>query len=91
VCFEMVEHLWREEDLAHYYLREQIDADMIFLSTPLYTYGAVNKEWRGKDLGHVRTYTKAEFIQLAMSAFPNRNWCLELWHTMVLTGAKKCN
>lgn len=89
VCCEALEHMYREEDLEQSYYKLGIDFDVIVLSTPYGTLGGGLENWQTRRLGHIRTYTKKDFIQLADKFFPNRSWELAHSHSMVLTGRKR--
>lgn len=86
---ECLEHMYREEDLEQSYYKLGIDFDVIVLSTPYGTLGGGLPDWQTRRLGHIRTYTKKDFIQLADKFFPNRSWELAHSHSMVLTGRKR--
>lgn len=86
---ECLEHMYREEDLEQSYYKLGVDFDVIVLSTPYGTLGGGLPDWKERRLGHVRTYTKKDFIQLADRFFPNRTWELAFSHSQVLTGRKK--
>jgi hypothetical protein len=69
VAFELIEHLSNDMELYQAYLKFKKPARHVFLSTPLYTYGGGMKDWRGKQLGHLRAYTPKEFAQAARRIF----------------------
>ena len=86
---ECLEHMYREEDLEQSYYKLGIDFDTIILSTPYGTLGGGLSDWQTRRLGHIRTYTKKDFIQLADRFFPHRMWELAHSHSMVLTGRRQ--
>lgn len=89
VCFEVIEHLWNPNDIVHFYHKEQIDFDMIFLSTPHNTLlGGSLEPWHTRGLGHLRTYTQQEFLEFAFKSFPGREWEMTPSQMMVLKGKK---
>lgn len=93
VAFEILEHLHFERDIQAEYLRAGLDADIIHISTPKYTYDGRREslEWTGRDLGHLRTYTPREFIEVVTGMFPGYNWNLYDSNVMHLRGEKHGN
>lgn len=89
VCYELAEHLWNEVEIYQNYLKFKKKADYIFLSTPLYTCGGVNKDWRNHSLGHLRNYTPREFVNLAQGLFKGYEWTGHLSDTITLVGSKE--
>lgn len=87
VCFETLEHLWNEMDIMHQYIRYGANAKTILLSTPLHTLlgGMDNLE---RDLGHLRTYTVQEFVNIAEKSFKGFRWESFKHHMQVLKGTK---
>jgi hypothetical protein len=88
VCFEFIEHLADPSEIYHHYVKSGLDADVILLSTPKYTYGGGCGDWYNKDLGHLRTYTPNEFKEFAIKTWPKHNWVLHDGPVMVLAGEK---
>lgn len=88
VCFETIEHLWNEDDIYHFYVKQGVDADIVAFSTPCYTLFGGLPNWHSRELGHVRAYTPSEFIRWANKNWPNRQWQLQKHHMMVLLGSK---
>lgn len=89
VCFEVIEHLWNTLDIAHFYEKFGIIADHIFMSTPLNTLlGGHPDKWDSRELGHLRTYTKQEFLEFVFKTFPGYQWQLTPAQMMVLRGDK---
>lgn len=89
IAFELIEHLSNELEIYQSYLKFKKTADYVLLSTPLYTCGAVNKNWREHSLGHLRTYTPHELLEKANKMFIGYNWKMFLDNTIVLIGEKK--
>lgn len=88
VCFETIEHLWREADIIHQYHRFGAKADYILMSTPLGTLlGGVNDYHR--ELGHLRTYTPTDLFQIGSKFWPGFDWSLAEHHMMVLLGTRR--
>lgn len=72
---EIIEHLWREEEIRYEMNRHCGMADIIHLSTPLYTFDFTCTDWKAakKDLGHLRAYVPTEFFLKVQSMFPEYN------------------
>lgn len=88
VAFELIEHLADPWEIYRNYLRFNREADVVMLSTPLYTHASVAREWRGKQLGHLRTYSPASFHAIASEMFRGREWTAETSDVIVLCGRK---
>jgi hypothetical protein len=88
-AFEIIEHLANEQEIYQNYLKFNREADVVMLSTPLYTCAGVAKDWRGAALGHLRTYTVGEFHEVASRMFQGREWSCVTDDTIVLMGVKK--
>lgn len=89
VCFETLEHLWNTQDILHIYIKAGIDAQAIFLSTPLNTLcGGHPDKWSTRELGHLQTFTQQEFIEFAYKNFPGRQWEYTRAQMGVLVGEK---
>ncbi len=88
VCFEFIEHLADPSEIYHHYVKSGLDADVILLSTPKYTFGGGMGDWYNKDLGHLRTYTPNEFKEFAIKTWPKHDWILHDGPVMVLAGEK---
>lgn len=86
VAFELIEHLTNEDELYQAYLKFKKRAKMIFISTPLYTYGGGIANWRDNALGHLRTYTPRELGQVASQLFEGYKWTAYLSDTITLVG-----
>lgn len=87
VAFEIIEHLHYESEIYQNYLKFEKEASIIMISTPLYTYIPM-PEWRGKALGHLRTYTPNSFFSVVNKMFKGFNWQMHADNTMVLVGEK---
>lgn len=88
VCYEILEHLWRPDDIEHWALRSGMEFDYVFLSTPKYTCYWPDNNWREKHLGHLRTWTPNEFLVFADKTFKNYKWTLYDGPSMVLKGER---
>lgn len=73
-CFESLEHASREEDLFESYVKLGVDFDDVLLSVPNGTLGGGLPNWKERRIGHLRTYTQKEFVQMADRFFPKRSW-----------------
>jgi len=89
VFTEALEHSYREEDLLHAYNKLAIDFDYILLSVPYGCLGGGLPNWRTRRLGHIRGYTKDEFLSLAHRFFPAREWRMIVANSIVLVGKRK--
>jgi len=85
-AFELIEHSSNEWEIYQNYLKFKRKADVVMLSTPLYTYGGGMNNWRERELGHLRTYTPAEFHKIAAQMFSGYDWDCKTDDTIVLTG-----
>lgn len=88
VFTEALEHSFREEDLLYAYNKLGIDFDHVLLSVPYGCLGGGLPYWRTRRLGHVRGYTKNEFLSLAQRFFPQRRWTMSVHNSLVLIGSK---
>lgn len=87
VCFETIEHLWNEKDILHQYHKYQADADHILISTPCGTLIGGVADYK-RDLGHLRTFTPNELLEICRKFWPNYDWSFCLNHMMVFQGSK---
>lgn len=88
VCFETLEHTYRQEDIKQSYYKLGIDFDYVFLSVP---YGCLfgGLPDYNRKLGHIRGYTTKDFTDLAQSFFPEfKTWEYYKHHSQVLVGSK---
>lgn len=77
VACELIEHLHFEDEIVIEYRRSKANAQVIHMSTPLYTFDGRAQEinWGKKDvLQHLRTYTPDEFFRAAVRLFPTHKW-----------------
>lgn len=88
-CFELIEHLSNEWEIYQNYLKFKRTADFVVLSTPLYTCGAVARDWRAAALGHLRTYSPGEFQSIAARMFEGFEWEAFCDETIILKGTRK--
>ncbi len=88
LAFEIIEHLSNEWELYQNYLRFNRQADVVMLSTPLYTCMGGEDGWRQRDLGHLRTYSPGEFLGLAQKMFTGYSWQVMQDETIILIGSR---
>lgn len=79
---EIIEHLVDTTEIFQVYCKAGGYADLMYMSTPLYTYGLGTPDWwelkyKGQ-LGHVRAYTPKEFGAEASRLFPTHNIGLKI-------------
>lgn len=87
ICFETIEHLWDEKDILHQYHKYGADADVIMMSTPCCTLLGGVPDYK-RELGHLRTFTPNELIEIAQRFWPGYEWSFCLNHMMVAVGTK---
>jgi hypothetical protein len=87
-CFELIEHLWCEQEVYQNYLKFNREADFVLLSTPLYTCAGGMDNWRARPLGHLRTYSPTSFLAVASQMFQGRKWEAFTDETIILVGKK---
>lgn len=93
VACELIEHLHYEADIAVEFHKIKANAEIIHLSTPLYTFdGRANQlDWWAEKkaaLGHLRTYTPKDFWNVVTTQFPTYEWELTRSQIMHLRGAR---
>lgn len=88
LAYEVIEHLPRESEIFMEYLKHGGDFERVYLSTPFCTYGGGCWNWKGGQLGHFRTYTDAEFINIAAKMFRDYNWTYYENEIMLLKGIR---
>lgn len=77
IACEIIEHLHYDQEIRIEYNRAKVSAEVIHISTPLYTFDGRAKEldWQKKEvLQHLRTYTPDELFQSAVRLFPEFKW-----------------
>lgn len=89
VACELIEHLWREEDIRHYYDRNNITAQFIVMSTPYHTFGGGYSNWRDRNLGHLRSYTPNDLTIFVLKHFPEFNWKSNIAHQITMVGERR--
>lgn len=71
---EVLEHLWNTNEIRFCMERDAGLADVIHISTPMYTFDTACKDWRSKgDLGHLQAFTPMEFTKLITDMFKEYN------------------
>lgn len=94
VATELIEHLWHEADIYVEFLRAGGKADIVHISTPLYTFDGMTddpKYWESKgDLGHLRTYTPNELSVTVAKMFPQYDFLYYKSQIQHLRGVLKC-
>lgn len=73
VCFEVIEHLW-EPDITLEHWAAQNPADAVFVSTPYGTMGGGSDNWRTTKIGHVRTFTDKDLMNLCTKVWTKPYW-----------------
>ncbi len=85
---EVLEHCFNPHDIVHSSYKVGTIWDQILLSVPMYTLGGGLPDWSTRRLGHVRTWTPAEFSEFANKSWPGYSWVLYKAASMVLVGTK---
>lgn len=88
VCTEVLEHCYDTSSIVHSAWKLGIDFDHIVLSIPLGCLFGGLPDWSTRRLGHVRGWTKKEFVEFAQKHWPGYSWQLHVHHSMVLKGDK---
>lgn len=89
ICYEMIEHLSDPSEIYHHYVKSDLEADVILLSTPKYTFGGGMPDWQDNPLGHLRTYTPREFTDFATRHWPTHRWTIYAEPVMCLVGERQ--
>lgn len=89
VCFEVIEHLWNEDEIVHYFYKTQMNPDYVLISTPKYTCGHGLFNWDTRLLGHIRTWTPSELTLWCKKHWPSLNWYFVDSAMMISIGAKE--
>ncbi len=87
-CTEVLEHCMNPMDIVQSAYKVGVEWDYILLSVPLGCLGGGLENWDTRRLGHVRGWTKQEFIDFAMKHWPGYKWQLTVAPSMVLLGEK---
>ncbi len=78
-AFEIIEHLWRPEDIKSESLRWKRQPDVVHISTPLYSFDKECMNWRSRDLlGHLRAYSPNELHGILAKLFPEYQQMLQV-------------
>ena len=85
-AYELIEHLWSDEEIVQHVNQLKVVPKTIMLSTPLCTFNSPAYDWRTADLGHLRTYTDVEFMAYGMKHWPDRKWSIAPERVMLLVG-----
>ena len=91
IACEIIEHLHHERDIRTEFERAKAQADIIHMSTPKYTFdGRIERlNWKeAGELGHLRTYTPAEFMRVVTRMFPEYTFALYDSQILHLRGLK---
>lgn len=73
INFEVIEHLWDAEiTLEHWASRVKANAFMI--STPFGCMGGGRADWNSRELGHVRTFTEKELMDIVQKIWPGKHY-----------------
>lgn len=87
-AFEIIEHLYNEFEIYQNYLKFDKKADIVLISTPLYTYAGGMPDWETRALGHLRTYTPKELEDKAREMFPGYVWLTQSDYVIHVMGKK---
>lgn len=88
ICFELIEHLSNPWEIYQNYLKFKKEADVVMISTPLYTFGGGLPDWRNRPLGHLRTYSPSELHSTIAKMFGGYKWEAAIDNTIVMVGRK---
>lgn len=89
ICFEVIEHLWNEDEVFHYFCKTQTDPDIVLISTPKYTCGGGLPNWDTRQLGHIRTWTPKELTLFCEKHWPELEWYFVDSAMMICIGKKE--
>jgi hypothetical protein len=87
-CTEVIEHCMNPMDIVQSAYKVGVQWDYILLSVPLGCLGGGLENWDSRRLGHVRGWTKQEFVEFADKNWPGYKWQLTVAPSMVLLGSK---
>lgn len=88
IAFELIEHLHNEWEIYQNYLKFGREADIVMISTPLFTYGGGMPDWRNRPLGHLRCYTPTELHAVVSKMFQGYEWTMQADDTLIAIGRK---
>jgi hypothetical protein len=88
-CTEVLEHCMNPMDIVQSAYKVGVTWDYILLSVPLGCLGGGLANWDTRRLGHVRGWTKQEFIEFAQKHWPGYKWQLTIAPSMVLLGERE--
>ena len=94
VSCELIEHLHHEADIRTDCERIGCVPDIIHISTPKYSFDGRPEKFRWQeqgDLGHLRTYTPAEFKSVVVKMWPEYKWVYIDSQPMHMRGLKAIN
>lgn len=74
VATEVIEHMFRPEDLYDYYCRENLNAEHIVISTPKYCLGGGWDRTNAEMIAHIRTWTPNELMTYCSKLWPQYQW-----------------
>lgn len=87
-CTEVIEHCMNPMDIVQSAYKVGVNWDYILLSVPLGCLGGGLPDWDTRRLGHVRGWTKQEFVEFAAKHWPGYQWELTVAPSMVLVGKR---
>lgn len=87
-CTEVIEHCMNPMDIVQSAYKVGVEWDYILLSVPLGCLGGGLANWDTRRLGHVRGWTKQEFVEFANKHWPGYKWQLTVAPSMVLLGER---
>ncbi len=85
---EVLEHCMNPMDIVQSAYKVGVEWDYILLSVPLGCLGGGLENWDTRRLGHVRGWTKQEFVEFAQRHWPGYKWQLTVAPSMVLLGER---
>lgn len=88
VAFEIIEHLANTKEIYQNYLKFGKRADVVVVSTPLYTFSGGLPDWRERPLGHLRAYTPRELHEELNKMFEGFNWHCHVSDTITMVGER---
>lgn len=89
VCFEVIEHLYYEQDIylqvKQYEASHGLKFDLIMISTPKHTFLG-GQETLDREIEHVRTYSSRDLVNYGVKNWPEYKWNLYDHDMMVIVG-----